>query len=629
MLLFLDLAVKGSVVLVAALVGSLILRRASAASRCLLWSASLAGLLLLPLLGALVPAWTPSLVPEVPRSWAPERSLSTKAVLETSKLQNDIVEMAVLPRPTPRAPAVAGLPSSTIDKSAAARTSELRREQARSGDRRNTTTEIPAGKADPQSSPSLQRATTTAVAVPTWLVLLAGSYFLGVAALLLQLLAGTAGVVRIIRAARPVPDGPLRRDFEHAVAELGIERDIRFLETDATPVPVAWELWRPAVLMPRGAQDWPEQRRRVALLHELAHVRRRDCQMQLVAQLALALHWPNPLVWRAVRRLRVEREHACDDAVLSLGTRASDYAEQLLVIARGLLPREPAWASVAMARTPQLEGRVAAILDPENPRRLPQRRTIMTFLIAALALFLPLAAVQPGVAAQTPAAEPAPAKEIAAVRHLPETAGHLSGVAEHLTDVAEHLLEVASHFWATPEHAADISDHMTEMAGKLHAAEPSARAERGASALQSEPTIDELVQMRIHGVSTDFIRAVRDAFGRPVTTRELVQMRIHGASPEFVAGIQEEFPDEDITIGDVTNLRIHGASEDYVREMSELLGDEELDVHDVTQMRIHGVTTELVRDLQKDGFDDLTADDLVRMRIHGFDRWLQRRRGGR
>ncbi|MGD8817446.1 MAG: M56 family metallopeptidase [Acidobacteriota bacterium] len=637
MLPAIDVALKGAVVLGAAAATARMLRSGAAATRYLVWSTALAALLALPLLSALVPAWTAPWLPEVPQSWAVRDSFATVKGVRASEQQKETDTRWMLPHPVPRAPAAAPTPQGSSTAGAVTERPGARRESSRPPvapppalrwNDEAMTTGSPASEADTQASPSLQRATLPANAVPTWPALLAGIYLCGVAVLLLQLAAGTVGVLRVLRVAEPVADGPLRRDFEQAVAALGIERGVRLLQTDASVVPLAWELLRPAVLMPVGAHRWPAERRRVALLHELAHVRRRDCQLQFVAWIAVALHWLNPLAWLALRRMREEREHACDDAVLELGTRASDYADHLLQIARGLLPsRGPAWASLAMARTPHLEGRVAAILDPLNARRLPQRRTIMTALISALLLLLPLAGLQPGVAAQTTEQAATPSS-------------HISAALEHLSSVVQHFSAVATHFGAPAGHSGA-------------AAEPLALS----AAQSGEPTIDELIQMRIHGVSTDFIEEVRAAFGRSVTVRDLVQMRIHGATPEFVRGLQELFDPDDVTIQEVTNLRIHGASLDYIRAMRDELGgditprditnmrihgatpdyvasmqaalDGDVTVRDITNMRIHGVTTEMVRDLQEDGFDNLTADDLVKMKIQGFDRWLQRRRGGR
>ena len=111
------------------------------------------------------------------------------------------------------------------------------------------------------------------------------------------------------------------------------------------------------------------------LAHELAHVKRRDCFTQAMAHLACAAYWFNPLVWIAARRLRAERESACDDLVLAAGTRGSDYAEHLLDIARSLRSGAwPTWSAVTMAHRSQLEGRLMAILNPALPRRSPTRR---------------------------------------------------------------------------------------------------------------------------------------------------------------------------------------------------------------------------------------------------------------
>src|SRR5205085_4238148 len=106
--------------------------------------------------------------------------------------------------------------------------------------------------------------------------------------------------------------------------------------TPAGTMPMTAGLLQTAIFLPADAADWTQERREAVLLHELAHVRRGDLSTQLVARLAVALYWCNPLVWVAWRAFVKEREHAADDAVLLSGARASDYADHLLSVARTL-----------------------------------------------------------------------------------------------------------------------------------------------------------------------------------------------------------------------------------------------------------------------------------------------------
>src|SRR5262249_28264643 len=143
-------------------------------------------------------------------------------------------------------------------------------------------------------------------------------------------------------------------------------------------MPMTWGWIRPVVLLPADAASWGVERRRSVLMHELAHVKRLDYLTQAIGRTACAGNWFHPLPWHAARRMRVERERACDDAVLLSGSRASEYAGHLLEIARGLrVPRAVDLAVLAMARPSQLEGRLLAILDPERRRQGPDRGMVL------------------------------------------------------------------------------------------------------------------------------------------------------------------------------------------------------------------------------------------------------------
>ena len=158
-------------------------------------------------------------------------------------------------------------------------------------------------------------------------------------------------------------------------------------------MPMTWGWRRPVVLLPAGAEAWPEPRRRAVLLHELAHVARRRLSAQLAAEVVRALYWFNPLVWMAARKLRIESEHACDDRVLAAGARRLDYAGDLLEIARSLRAlRAAAPAGLTMARPSQLAGRLLAVLDAHRDRRGISRRLALPAWLIAICVVIPLAA---------------------------------------------------------------------------------------------------------------------------------------------------------------------------------------------------------------------------------------------
>ena len=102
--------------------------------------------------------------------------------------------------------------------------------------------------------------------------------------------------------------------------------------------------------------------------------------------------------------MRVERERACDEAVVRDGTQASSYADHLLEIARG--QQGARWASlaaVAMARRSQLEGRLLSILDA-GQRRRPSRGTVLALGTVMAGVILMLTAVTPSTGAASPGA---------------------------------------------------------------------------------------------------------------------------------------------------------------------------------------------------------------------------------
>ena len=263
-----------------------------------------------------------------------------------------------------------------------------------------TQPELPAS---PQSV-SVAAATKMPEAVPDqklktealkFLSLLTWCWLVGVGIAGLVPLVGLAQVFRLRRGATTIEDESWLALLDDVSRELRIRRPVRLLKSPRTKMPLTWGVLRPVVLVPDEAESWSGSRRRMVLLHELAHVKRLDWLTQMVGQAACSLHWFNPLVWLAARRMQVEREQACDDMVLAAGTPASEYASELLHFASRLRTGSlSALAAVPMARQTSLEQRVRGILDGSRRRAAVTRVAMVLGLAVCCGVLVPLAMLQ-------------------------------------------------------------------------------------------------------------------------------------------------------------------------------------------------------------------------------------------
>lgn len=359
-----DAALKGSLVLLAALAATRLMKRRSAAARHLVWVVALASMLALPLASRLLPAWR---VVPVPAPLRPAAGF--------------VAEPDAAPPPAVTAPRDAGLASAAA----------------------GSAHESPSPASSSVSSPTAS--TSTPAAPFDWKSALLTLWVAGAALLALRLAYGIARVWWMQRRAVEITDEGWVGVTDSLARKLRVHRMVTLLREAHAVVPMTWGIVRPVVLLPADAEAWDGERRTVVLAHELAHVRRWDTATQWIAHLALALFWFNPLVWMAARQMREEREHACDDAVLSIGTVPVRYADHLLDIVRSLGSVEGPAAALAMARKSQFEGRLLAILDGATPRGGVSRGLGLAALVVAAAAVLPLGALRAARPAEALAAQ--------------------------------------------------------------------------------------------------------------------------------------------------------------------------------------------------------------------------------
>jgi beta-lactamase regulating signal transducer with metallopeptidase domain len=360
--LFVDASWKGLLLLVLAASAAFAAKKASAAVRHRIWFLSLSALIVLPVVSVFVPRWEVALLART--DVGPPHNIRERPNSPIARAASDVSKShrssdSVTERSAQIEPAGPGWPSMTNPF-------------ARTGGGDETR--------------------WSAVVLIRTLLLI--SWLLVSLILLVRLALESAAVRRLIGRGRPPGDERWNGPLDELRARLHVPQTVRLLECDEAIVPATCGLLRPAILLPALSAGWNTERRRLVLLHELAHVKRFDVWSQMLARMVCSINWFNPLAWYALARLRIERELACDDCVVEMGANPIDYADQLIEIAR--LCRSSRYvAGVPMASSSDLESRVVALLDRARSHRLLSWRSSGLLLLAAFLVVLVAAAFQP------------------------------------------------------------------------------------------------------------------------------------------------------------------------------------------------------------------------------------------
>ena len=346
----LDASLKGLLLLVLSTVVCMVLVRASAASRHLVWATTMLGLLLMPACAWGLPQW------RVLPSWL--------------SLENRVVQL-----PMTNQPIAINQPASHVI---------MESQPTPPHERLAEVSEF----ARPTEPPPVV-ATKEFVPIPIRLsaVLLLGIWGAGCAACLIPTILAFFRLQQIENAFAKKSALPPR--IVRRIAKLANQMAMKIPRIIVGPpgaMPMVWSFGRSRLFLPADIDSWSPMRLNAVLLHELVHLKRRDPTWFLVAQLARAVNWFNPLAWYAVRRLRIECERACDDHVLRMGIDASEYASHLLALSTSVRTTSgTASLALAMANKPNVENRIISILDERmNRHGVTLRRTMVTLVVVSI-----------------------------------------------------------------------------------------------------------------------------------------------------------------------------------------------------------------------------------------------------
>ena len=374
-----SLVAKATLVLSLALVLAWLARQGSARTLHMLWTTTFVLLLALPALSLLGPSWALPILPA--RDAGAELSALAEAAGEVSAAET--------PREMAGSPALSG-PARKIEGSNAEPGSFNVDPSARQS--RASTFSVPPSPA--------------AIAFLIWA--------LGSTAALISLAVGALRFRRLVRQASPLGDPGWVRQTDTTRRRLGVRAEVRLLSGEKVPTPMTGGLWKPVILLPSAAETWTPERRAVVLAHELVHVRRRDAFRQVVGRAVVAFYWFHPLSWLASRFATVASERSCDEEVLALGARPSEYARHLFSLASEV-SAAGAVLALTMVKRSQLESRIMSILKQHRPRFSAIRTTVALAAMAGAGILAACANPVP----RDPAAQLSPPVEMTVPGDLP------------------------------------------------------------------------------------------------------------------------------------------------------------------------------------------------------------------
>jgi beta-lactamase regulating signal transducer with metallopeptidase domain len=655
------IALKATVLLgVVAAVQAAIHRRASAASRHLMWMLAVVGVLMLPVVALVLPQW------RVP----------IRSTLATD------------------APPLAGVA------------------------RVDVTVESTDARASIGAAENVLATARRARGVSWWTV---GGwlYGIGVIAMLVQWLVHQWRIRRIVRRASVVDDTDWLRLLTDCARRTDTPQTVRLLRDRESTMPMTFGIRRPSILIPAIAETWPDEQRRSVILHELAHVARYDCFTQTLAYGACALYWMHPGVWWVARRLRIEQELASDDRVIQAGAGAREYAGHLLEIAFAPSGQRAPALAIGMTRSRRLEGRLRAALDVARNREIPSARARMAGVAIAAGLLIALAGARPVLVASAGDALVAPSSLGAAEEQMTTVGPHLKAVdwpgsvqafTWWVLNAAADALGIAQDIlpgtWEIrPSSTKDMVNlRLAEIGSSSSSNVPIEQLEgltaaqltgpggpitfqlrrdagtfvfegvlrsgvgAGTFSFKSDPAFpaelvkrgfsrptareqysmarhdvgyafidelnrqgypkaqtSELVRAGEHGVHVTYLREMGALGKRLDSLQALIELRDHGVTPAYIREM-EALGYKGLSADALRNARDHGVGPEYVRAMHEA-GYRSLSVDELIKARDHGVSAEYVRGMRDAGYSSLSLTDLINARDHGvspeFVRQLQ------
>ncbi|MEZ5489504.1 MAG: M56 family metallopeptidase [Gammaproteobacteria bacterium] len=221
-------------------------------------------------------------------------------------------------------------------------------------------------------------------------------YLAGVLFMVARLLTGVLSLAGLSKRAYAVPGHPAHSLLAGLLNDNGSAAEVELLFSPGAQTPFTWGVVRHRLILPETALEWEPAPLTQAIGHELGHIQRNDWIAQMLGRLALCIYWPNPLLWHAVRRMKLASEHACDDAAVDSCGSAVEYASSLLKLASRTRHRlRPLNAAIGLIpKASELGLRIRHIVHSDRNREFLRADEICAATTATLLLVIPFSSIE-------------------------------------------------------------------------------------------------------------------------------------------------------------------------------------------------------------------------------------------
>jgi len=417
----------------------------------------------------------------------------------------------------------------------------------------------------------------------------------------------------------------------HAQRRMGFKNGTALLTSNELSSPISWGLMRPVILLNEEALDARGEAEAI-IAHELAHVARLDWAKLMLARVATAIFWFNPLAWVLAREAHQLREEAADDAVLAANIDGADYAQLLVGVARHECKGLLIGAHGVAPGKGSLRRRVGRVLDGTLARSPATKSWVAGFGAGMLVMAAPLAALTLGPKAE----DKLDAKMIDAAAH--KDAAGIPAIGDDVSGAVLAAVSSATSGTWTDDLQRDLEKNL-ESDDDFVTRSPSGasvmrkngiivtRSPGGASVTVYPPDAKghvRIVSVAPNGATTTSYADARDEFRKAKHKQkdslieQAIAMRAVGVTPEYVAAIRQAAPNLGAVDGDdVVELRAVGVTPEYIRELA-AAGFRNLDKDALVEARAVGVTGDYIRSMKAAGIRG-TMDDYVQLRAVGVN----------